>query len=209
MSGTISFNPFGTSTPQNTFLNPTQGYVQGLVYDDPTARLELMGGQLASSETVVMWGGRPVTEQNNVTAAGASDGLGPQVASAVSQATTTAWSVFTQAASMVLIPGGAYPPVASVGNYVAFFRYGSNARVMVACDPALITTISGAGDSITSQALYWDVTNYRITLTTGGGNFALPTSTKLLSTNSTNSKIITYSSPQASWAQGSAAIIQI
>jgi len=92
-----------------------------------------------------MWGGRPIGEQINVTAAGASDGLGPAVASATSTATATGWCVFTQAGSMVLIPGGAYPPVASVGNYVSFFRYGSNARVAVACDPALVTTCGIAG----------------------------------------------------------------
>lgn len=209
MSGTISFNPFSTSTPQNTFLSPTQGYMQGLVYDDPTSRLELMGGTLAIAETIVMWGGRPIGEQINVTAAGASDGLGPAVASATSTATATGWSVFNQAGSMVLIPGGAYPPVAAVGNYVSFFRYGSLARIAVACDPALVTSISVGTNVITSQALYWDVTFYRITLTTSGGNWALPTTTKLISTNSGNSKIITYTASQASWTTGAAAIIQI
>lgn len=209
MSGSISFNPYTTSQPANTFLSPTQGYMQGTVYDDPTARLELMGGYLDANESIVMWGGRPIKEVINVTAAGYSDGLGPDVLSATTQATCTGWCVFTQANSMVLIPGGNYPPVAAIGNYVSFFRYGSNARITVACDPALVTSITSAGDSITSQAVYWDVTNYRITLTTTGGNWALPTTTKLLSTNSTNSKIITYSASQASWATGAAAIIQI
>lgn len=209
MSGTISFNPYATSTPQNTFLNPTQGYIQGTVYDDPTARLELMGGTLNANESIVMWGGRPIEEFINVTSAGFSDGLGPSIASATNATTTTGWSVFQAAGSMVLVPGGAYPPVAAVGNYVAFYRYGSNARIAVACDPALVTSITNSPGSIVSQALYWDVTNYRITLVTTGGNWALPTTTKLISTNSTNSKIITYSASQASWAAGSAAIIQI
>jgi hypothetical protein len=205
MSGSISFNPYTTSSPQNTFLSPTQGYVQGVVFDDPTARLEMMGGQLSSAETIVMWGGRPINEQINVTAAGYSDGLGPQVASATSSATTTGWTTF--AASMVLIPGGAYPPVAAIGNFIAFYRNGSNARMCVACDPNLPASVSGSG--ISSQALYWDVTNYRITLTTTGGNWALPTTIKLISTNAANSKIITYAASQASWVNGSAAIIQI
>lgn len=210
MSGSITFNPYTTSSPQNTFLNPSFGYVQGLVYDDTVARMQLAQGILATTESIVMWGGRPITEYINTTSAGSSDGLGPTVASAISQATTTAWAVFQNAASMVLIPGGAYPPVAATGNSVMFYRYGSLARIMVACDPSLITTVIGAGtDSITSLALYWDVTNYRITLTTTGGNWALPTTTKLLSTNSTNSKIITYAASQASWATGSAAVIQI
>lgn len=210
MSGSISFNPYGTSTPQNTFLSPTQGYIQGMVYDDPTSRMELMGGVLSSSETVVMWGGRPITEFVNITAAGNSDGLGPTIASATSQALMTGWSVFNQAGSMVLIPGGAYPPVAGIGNYVSFFRYGSLARIAVACDPALITALISADTSIVGTTLTWDTANYRISNAAADGtHLALPTTTKLISTNSTNSKIITYSSSQASWATGAAAIIQI
>jgi hypothetical protein len=73
----------------------------------------------------------------------------------------------------------------------------------------MMTTISGAGDVITSQALTWDIVNYRISLSTGANYWALPTTTKLISTNSGNSKIITYSASQASWTTGAAAIIQI
>lgn len=208
MSGTISFNPFGTSTPQNTFLSPTQGYIQGCVYDDPTARMELMGGVLASTESVVMWGGRPITEFVNVTTAGSSDGLGPTIATATSQALMTGWTVW--AASMVLIPGGAYPPVAAVGNFIGFYRYGSNARIAVAADPALITALTSSDTSIVGTVLTWDTANYRITnVAADGTHLALPTSTKLISTNSTNSKIVTYANSQASWSTGSAAIIQI
>ena len=206
----INFNPFLTSQPQNTFLSPTQGYMQGTIYDDPVARLQLMGGYIDSGETVVMWGGLPICEMVNLTAAGASDGLGPDVKRATSQATTTGWSVFTQAGSMVLIPGGSYPPVADVGNYISFFRYGSLARIAVALDPAVITTLNSTNVQVGPVTnLAWDPTNYRVTVGTGGSLWALPTTTKLISTNATNSKIITYASSQASWATGAAAIIQI
>ena len=206
MSGTISFNPYGTSQPQNSFLSQTQGYVQGVAYDDPSVRMELERGILASTETVVMWGGIPVSELINTTGTGA-DGIGPVLKRSTSQATVTGISVFNQAHSMVIVPG-ASTPTAAINNFVAFYRFQSNARIAVACDPALISAITGAGDGILSQALYWDVTNYRITLTTSGGNFALPTSVKLLSTNG-NSKIVTYSNSAANWTTGSAAIIQI
>jgi hypothetical protein len=209
MSGSITVNPYATSQPQNSFLSPTQGYIQGYLVQDQTARTQIVGGYLDSGETVVMWGGRPISEQINVTSAGASDGLGPDVKSATTQASCTGWCIFDQAGSMILAPGGAYPPVAGVGNYISIVRYGSLARIKVACDPAIVTALISADSYITSQALYWDVTNYRITLVTTGGNWALPTSTKLVSTNSTNSKIITYSASQASWTTGTAAIIQI
>lgn len=205
MSATVSVNPYATSQPQNSFLNPTQGYVSGTAYDDYSVRAELMGGTLASTESVVMWGGVPISEAINNTATGA-DGIGPVVKRSTSQANTTGFSVYNQANSMV-IASGASAPVAAVYNYVAFFRTGSNIRIAVNCDPALISALS-AGEFINAAALFWDVTNYRITLTTSGGNFALPTGVKLLSTN-TNSKITSYNGGLLTWAAGDAAIILI
>jgi hypothetical protein len=205
MSGTISFNPYTTTSPVNSFINPTQGYVSGLALDDPSARMWLMGGQLASSETVVMWGGVPISEEINNTGA-SSEGLGPLVKRATSQANTTGWSVFNQAASMVITPGNTVP-VAAIGNYVSFFRNGTNIRICVNCDPALIAALT-SGELINGATLYWDVTNYRITLTTSG-NFALPTTVKLLSTN-TNSKTVNYASASSiTWTTGDAALILI
>lgn len=205
MSGTISFNPYATNQPQSSFLQDTQGYVQGTAFDDPNARLWLMGGQLASTETVTMWGGVPVEELINVVGANA-EGLGPVVKRATSQATVTGFSVFNQAGSMVITPG-ATVPLAAVGNYVSFFRSGTQQRIAVQVD-STITALANATDSIASQALYWDVTNYLVTLTTTGGNFALPTSVKLLSVN-TNSKVVNYNSGVVTWKSGAAAIILI
>jgi hypothetical protein len=209
MSGSITFSPYLTSQPQNSFLSPTQGYIQGFLVDDPSSRGELFGGFVDAGETIVMWGGVPISEQINVTLAGASQGLGPSIKRASTQANTTGWCVFNQAGSMILPPGGAYPPVAGVGSSVSCISYGSMARIKVACDPAIATALKASDSYVTSQALYWDVTNYRITLVTSGGNWALPITTKLKSTNDTNSKIITYASSQASWTTGTAAIIQI
>lgn len=208
MSGTISFNPFLTSQPQDSFLLQTQGYVSGTAFDDPSVRLELMGGVLASTETIVMWGGVPVTEQINVTGAG-SEGTGPKVARATSQASTTGFSVFNQASSMVITPGQTVP-VAAVGNYVSFFRTASNIRVAVNVDPALVAAIS-TGESIAVANLLWDPVNMRVGAgTPSGSQFALPTSVKLLSVN-TNSKLVSYNSGTGAvtWTTGDAAMILI
>jgi hypothetical protein len=206
MSGTISFNPYATQTPSNTFLNPTQGYIQGLALDDPSSRMWLEGGQLASTETVTMWGGVPISIEINNLGTG-SEGLGPVVKRSTTQGNTLGWSVFNQASSMVIAPGNNVPQ-AGTGNYVSYYRNATNARIPVYCDPALIAALS-AGEFINAAALYWDVTNYRITLTTTGGNFALPTSTVLRSTN-TNSKYVNYaSSSSVTWSTGDVAIIQI
>jgi hypothetical protein len=203
----LTFNPYSTSQPQDSFLVQTQGYVQGAPYDDTVSRLWLEGGILATTETVVMWGGVPITELTNTVGTG-SDGLGNTIKRATSQALVTGWSTNLQANSMVIVPGNSVP-VAAVSNYVAYFRNGSQQRLAVQCDPALYTAVVTTPASIIAQALYWDVTNYRITLTTTGGNFALPTTVKLLSIN-TNSKIVAYNSGTGavSWTTGDAAMIQ-
>lgn len=208
MSGAITFNPYATTTPQNTFLLETQGYIQGVSMDDPSAYQWLAGGVLASTETVVMWGGVPIEEIVNLPGTG-SDGLGGNVKRATSQATVTGWSVFNQASSMVVTPGNT-APMAGTLNYVAFYRVGTNQRIAVQADPALSAAISGDSIAAAGQALYWDVTNYRVTTTTTGGNWQLPSTTRLLSINS-NSKIVSYnSSTQAvTWAAGSAALLLI
>jgi hypothetical protein len=207
MSGSISLNPYSTNQPANTFPLTTQGYVQGAPMDDPTSRLWLSGGSLKETETLPMWGGVPIFEYINVEGSPISGGPGPQVGRATSQATVTGWSTNLQINSMVITPGNSVP-LAAIGNSVGYFRLTTNVRLAVAIDPALVTTISGSPALINAEALYWDVTNYRITTTTTGGNFALPTSTRLLGIN-TNSKIVTYASSVASWSAGSAAIILI
>lgn len=206
MSGTISFNPYATTIPQNTFQRESQGYIQGVAYDDSSAYQWLAGGVLATTETLPMWGGVPIEELVNLPATNA-DNLGGNIKRATSQATVTAWSVFNQAAHMVVTPGNTVP-LASVNNGVQFFRLGTNQRIAVQADPALAAAVTG--NSVSESALYWDVTNYRVTLTPTGGNFALPTSTRLLSINS-NSKIVSYNSGTGavSWTAGSAAIILI
>jgi hypothetical protein len=205
MSGSISFNPYKTTVSQNSFVNPTQGFISGVALDDPSSKNWLMGGTLDTAETVVMWGGVPISEEINQLTNG-SEGLGPAVKRATSQSNTTGFSVFNQAGSMVITPGNSVP-VAAIGNYVSFYRLGTNARIVVACDTALVAALT-AGELTNGAAIYWSVTNYNLTLTTSGSNFALPTSLRLL-TVQTNSLIVTYSASTPSWTTGDAAVIQI
>jgi hypothetical protein len=207
MSGSITFNPYATTVPVNPFLNPTQGLVQGVALDDPSSKNWLEGGQLASTETLAMWGGVPIQIEINQVAAGASEGLGPQLKRSTSQANTLGWAVFNQAASMVVTPGNTVPQ-AGVGNYVSFYRNNTNARIVVNCDPALVAALT-SGELITGASMYWSVTYYWVTLVSSGSNFALPASTVLRAVNS-NSKIVNYASASSvTWTTGDAAIIQI
>lgn len=208
----ITISPFATNQPQDSFLLQTQGLIQGMMYDDPTARLELAGGVLGSTETVPMWGGRAISEYVNYAGAN-SDGLGPQVYSGsvlytgTSGAVVTGFSVYNQANSMVITPGQTAPQ-AGVGNYVAFMRFGSNARIAVQIDPALVTTLIATPGPI-AQGLYWNTTTYLVT-TTSSGAVLLPQTVKLLSIN-TNSKLVSYNSGThaVTWTTGTLAMIQI
>lgn len=206
MSGSISFNPYATNTPSGTFLQSTQGYVQGAIMDDTVSRMWLAGGSLKTTETLPMWGGVPISEYISVEGVSPSGGPGAQIARATSQSNVTGWSTNNQINSMIVTPGNTVP-LAAIGNNVGYFRTGTNARLAVAIDPALVTTISGTPAVIGSQTLYWDVTNYRITTTTTG-NFALPTSVRILGISPT-SKIVSYASGVAAWTTGAAAIILI
>lgn len=204
MSGTVSFNPYKTTVSQNSFVNPTQGFISGVALDDPSSKNWLVGGTLDVNETVVMWGGVPISEEINQLTNG-SEGLGPAVKRATSQANTLGFSVFNQAGSMVIAPGNSVP-VAAVGNYVSFYRLGSNARIVVAADPAYVAALT-AGELTSAAAPYWDATNMRIT-SSGSGTFQLPTSLRLL-TVQTNSLVVTYSASTASWSTGDAAVLLI
>ena len=152
MSGTISFNPYATTTQNSGFLLQTQGLVQGVASDDPTSRMLLAGGTLNSGESIPMWGGVAVNEMINVANANA-DGLGPSLKRSTSQTTVTGFSVFNQASSMVIVPGNTVP-LAGVGNYVSFYRLGSNARIAVQCDPAIVTALNSTDEPINYEALY-------------------------------------------------------
>jgi hypothetical protein len=205
-------NLYPTTTPSaNPFILQTQGWIQGLSIDDPVSRMWLVTGTLISSAAVVMWGGRPITEQIDVNTGtqSSADGLGPVVLDPTTQAGVTGFAVFNQQMHMTIAPNQPVP-IAGPTNGIGFFRLNTQARIPVACDPALITTIAGGGFNIGQEALQWDPVNYRVTLTTGGSIFALPTTIKLLAVNQ-NSKIITYNAGTAlaSWANGSAALLLI
>jgi hypothetical protein len=206
MSGNITFAPYTTSFPTNPFLSQTQGYTSGYVVDDPTTKNWLASGQLASSELIVMWGGVPISQEINNLGTG-SESLGPTIKRATSQSNTNGFSVLNQAGHMVITPGGNSAPSIGTGGSVHFYRIGSGmVRLIVNCDPALISALS-TGEFVNGASLYWDVTNYRVTLSTSGSNFALPTGVTLESTQ-TNSKITAYSASAVTWTTGDAAMIR-
>ena len=199
----ISFNPQITSAPQNTFLLSTQGYYQGDFVDDPSSRMYLNAGLIASTVTQPIWGGMAITE--SVPTVGESS-LGSTLALATSAANLTGFTVFTQAYNSIIVPGNSVQ-TATAGMTTSYFRTGSIARIKVAIQPALVASLEGG---TVSQALFWDPALQQLTASGTAGAIALPASVKILSINP-NSKAVNYNSGTGlvSWVVAPVAVIQL
>jgi len=201
----ISFNPVISTNFPGSFYVQSDGYVQGTFMDDPAVRYALSGGVLASTETLPMWGGVGINEAvpSPLSSSNAAPELGSVVTRAADYAHLTGFTVFNQASNMVQTPQSRVP-LAGTGMTVNFFRFGSGARIAVACSSALATALEGGS---ILQEVSWDFTNQvLVTFATT----ALPV--KVLNVNIGNSKIVTYSGSTgfANWTDnGSTALIQI
>ena len=195
----ISFNPNLTSAPQGTFSTTTQGYIQGDFVDDPSIRMELAAGILDAAIAQPIWGGMALTELVPITGEGS---LGSTLKLATTPATTTGFSVFTQAYNMIIVPGNSVQ-TATAGMTANYFRLGSGARIKVQCSPALVAAVEGGA---IGQQVQWDFANQQLIPFAAGT--ALPV--KILSVN-TNSKVVSFNSGAGtvSWVPGSAAVILI
>lgn len=163
MVATVSFNPVLTSNAAGTFNISSDGYIQGTAMDDPASRNYLSSGILATTETKPMWGGVAVSENvpstaYSATANGVAD-MGGQIIRATNvtantAGTITGFCVFDQNHSAINSPQSPVPLVGT-GMTLNFYRFGSNARIAVACDPALISLQTG----VITQQVSWDFTD--------------------------------------------------
>lgn len=202
MAGNISFNPALTTAPQGTFLTSTQGYYQGDFVDDPSTRMELAAGVLASSVSQPIWGGMAITESVSTVGEGA---LGTTLSLATAAGNLTGFTVSTQAYNAIITPGNTVP-TSVAGMTTNFFRLGSGARIKVAVQSSLVASLEG---NAVNQALYWDPALQQLTASGTAGAIAL-SGVNVLSVNQ-NSKVVSYNSGTGavSWAQGPVAVIKI
>lgn len=191
----ISLNPNATTNAAGGFSTNTDGYIQGNALNDPAVRYQLSGGVLAAAETIPMWGGVGIAE---AVPAGA---LGGNITRAANLAALTGFSVFDQNYAAINTPQSPVPLIGS-GGMVNFYRFGTNARLAVACDPALVSLVNG---SVKAQ-VSWDFTN-QLLIAYDGAN-ALPV--KILDINVAGSMTVTWDAVNkvATWNRaGSVAII--
>ena len=163
----ITFNPTAQTTALGSFTLESDGLVCGTAYPDPSSRFRLAGGWLSSDELLPMWGGVAISENTPSYQAkpagppaypppGTPRDIGPprpelggRIRRATNGADTTGFSVFDQNHSMLNFPGSPVPQSAP-GMQVNFYRFGSQARIALPINPALLyedAIITGGGGS--------------------------------------------------------------
>lgn len=154
----LAFNPYVATVAAGSFNAQSDGFIAGNLLDHPTELFKIAGGVVAAAETIPMVGGIAITE-NIGGAAGTPDAsLGSVIARATAVGNIDGFTVFNQAHHMVQAPQSPVPAAGS-GNSINFVRKGSGARLIVACDPALVSL---EGSEVTSN-VSWDYNAQRLT----------------------------------------------
>lgn len=201
----ITINPQLVTNASGTFSTTSSGFVQGCMEDDPSVRNELASAIVSPSATSPMWGGMGITD-SLVTAGIEAGELRSVLTPASAVGNLTGFTVFNQSLAMIQTPQSPVP-LSAAGMGINFFRFGSGARIAVACSNAVASALLGGASN---QVVYWDYTN-QVLLTSGTG--ALPV--KVLDVNIGNSMVVTYNSGTgfATWTRSGSnancAIIQI
>jgi len=206
MTASVNFNPIQTTNFPGTFFVSTNGFVQGVMEDDPVSRFYLRSGVVASAATVPMWGGVGIAEGLAGGSTGTADELNSILSAASSANGIDGFTVFNQAAAMVITNSSTVPLSGSL-MAVNFFRFGSGARVAVQTTSTVASALAGGS---TSPTLYWDPVNYQVT-PVATSNVALPTSVKLTHVDVGNSKIVSYDSTSgyANWTEGGSTLVLV
>jgi|SRR5579872_758483 len=176
MVATIPTNPYAQTGGNAGLFNATStGLRQGTAYPDPSTRYRLRAGLLAQTETIAMWGGVGVYADVPGGSGNPSYALGAIVGRALSlndaAKPLAGFSVFDEAYGMVTSPSSPVPLIGS-GGQVNFYPLGSLARIVVACDPVLVSLRGGPN----AAAVSWDFTNQLLvpelgTLTISSGTY--------------------------------------
>ena len=196
MSATlISFNPQLTTSPQDTFILESQGYIQGIELDNQPSRIQMEQGSLVATATRTVFGGMMV---NQLIPTG--NALGNPLQIATAQENDFGFVVFSRAYNMIIIPGNSVP-LSAPGMSCMYYPNGKWARIPVQCSAALATALEGG---LVGQTVYWDFTNQVLTNT---GTTALPCRIKEFNSNS---MVVSYNATTgaATWTTGTCAIIE-
>ena len=161
MSAQISLTPMATTNAYGLFNTNSAGFTQGDAVDDPAVKFYLAGGILSTSATTPIWGGVPIIES-----------------------IPTGICVFNQAYQGITTPQST-APLYSPGMSIAFYRFGSGARIPMVCDSSIIAL---DGSSIV-ETVYYNYTTNLLTTTQPSGQAALPVKILKVSPAGTNKSV--------------------
>jgi hypothetical protein len=202
----ITFNPQLVTNAQGSFNVESTGYIAGVALDDPSARNWLRGGILAATETLPMWGGLPISAR--IPPAVPTDGGTSSLGATITRATTipliSGFSVFNQDHSMINTPQSPVP-LASNHMMVAYYLFGSRARIPVPCDPALASQVGALYDT----PVTWDFTAGRL-IAGVAGPLALPVNLFIISPSNNIVPVFDPATGFCTWNRnGSVAVIEL
>lgn len=200
-----TFNPFVITNVQDGFSVQSQGYWQGDLLDDPAGRYQLSAGIIASTETLPMWGGIAVFEKTagSATYDAVQGGSAPTIGRASTAGNFAGFSVFNGSYSLPTTPQSPVP-LGDNGNSFNFVRKGTNNRVVVKCNSAVLALV-GSNNPLT---LGWDATNQQL-VAGGAGTFDITATLLAVTSNGAN---VSYDAGTgfATWnTAGNVAVIQI
>jgi len=188
MSALISINPMATTNAAGLFNTNSAGYTQGDAQDDPAVKFALAGGVLSTSATSPLWGGVPIQEFiPGAAAQPGTDTLGSTILQATTSAVPSGICVFNQAYGGITTPQST-APLYSPGMSVNYYRFGSGARIPLACDSSVVA-LDG---NLSSSTVYYNYSTNVLTTTQPSGQAALPV--KILKVSASGNKTVSYNS---------------
>lgn len=151
-----------TTNKTGTFYAKSDGFIQGMLRNDPVSRYNLAQGILGPNELFPMWGGVAIQEaipgNSSQWPNANSNSLGSIITRATSAANIAGFAVFDQSFAAPITPFSNVPLIGS-GQSVNYIRFGDSQQLAVAIDPAFAASLIGG---TANQQVTWDLNAQRL-----------------------------------------------
>jgi len=151
-----------TTNKSGTFYVQSDGFIQGMLRNDPVSRYNLAQGILGPNELLPIWGGVAIQEAIPGGASqwpnANSDSLGSIITRATSAANISGFAVFDQSFAAPITPFSNVPLIGS-GQSVMYIRPGDSQQLAVAIDPVFAASLVGG---TVNQQVTWDLNAQRL-----------------------------------------------
>ncbi len=156
-----SYNGY-TNNKAGTFSVISDGFIQGMLRNDPVNRINISQGILGPNEAFPIFGGVAISEaipgNSSQWPNANSDALGSIITRATASANIIGFSVFDQSFAAPITPTSNVPLIGS-GQSVNYVRTGDSQQLAVAIDPIFAATLIGNATTVSAS---WDFNAQRI-----------------------------------------------